>query len=223
MNRICLVVGCVLLVASLMAWGKERTVALEQLPAAVRAAIEQAAQGGTIAKIEVEEEDGATVYEAEIVKDGKKMEIEVSSAGVVLEREQEDDNDENEKDEDNITWADLPVAVQQALTRHRDTRPNALEIERRGKCMFYEAEYSEGHGEHSVKLTADGDIVEVEDTVQESDMPAEVRAAIVRIAPNATMRELERKTITVYSVELVVDGKKKDVELFANGCPADDD
>ncbi|MBN1845377.1 MAG: PepSY-like domain-containing protein [Sedimentisphaerales bacterium] len=76
----------------------EEEVTLDQVPAAVKAAILAEAQGGTIKEIERETEDGQTTYEAEIVINGKEIEIEIAPDGKVLEREADDDNDDDDDD-----------------------------------------------------------------------------------------------------------------------------
>ena len=50
---------------------------------------------GEVQEIELETEDGATVYEIEIIKaDGKEYEVEIAAdTGAVLEVEAEDDDD----------------------------------------------------------------------------------------------------------------------------------
>jgi hypothetical protein len=59
-----------------------------QLPAAVRATLEHEAQGGKIEEIKKQTHADRTVsYEAEIVKDGKGSEVEVSGKGMLLRRE----------------------------------------------------------------------------------------------------------------------------------------
>ena len=77
---------------------KEETVTLDSVPAAVRATIEKHSAGGTIKEIEREEEDGKTVYEAEVMKDGKKWEFEVGADGTLLEGPKEDKDDAEDDD-----------------------------------------------------------------------------------------------------------------------------
>jgi len=67
----------------------EEEVALDQLPPAARAMIQQHAEQGQIVEIEKETEDGRVVYEAEIVVNGKETEIQVSANGELLETETE--------------------------------------------------------------------------------------------------------------------------------------
>ena len=62
---------------------EEKEVALGSLPEPARAAIEQAAEGATIRKVESVTKDGNTVYEAQFKKDGKKVELVVAADGTI--------------------------------------------------------------------------------------------------------------------------------------------
>jgi uncharacterized membrane protein YkoI len=63
---------------------KEVSVALEDLPRAVRAAIKKHAAGGEVTEIEKKSVDGKIVYEAEVVLNGKEFDILVSAKGKYL-------------------------------------------------------------------------------------------------------------------------------------------
>lgn len=76
----------------------EVVLTLNDVPAAVAAAIKQEAGSGTIDEIELDDEDGNVRYEAEITKDGKSVEIEVAPDGTVIKVEA-DDEEENEAGE----------------------------------------------------------------------------------------------------------------------------
>lgn len=62
-------------------------VPLEQVPPAVRATIEREMQGGRLEEIERETMNGRTVYEVELVRDGKKRELHIAEDGTVLKRD----------------------------------------------------------------------------------------------------------------------------------------
>jgi len=89
---------------------KEGSISLEDLPPAVRAAIEKHAAGGKITEIEKGTVKGILVYEAEVVLDGKESDILVSATGKYLGTEEEeeakgrqdkeDDNDDNDDEDD---------------------------------------------------------------------------------------------------------------------------
>ena len=62
----------------------EEEVALGSIPAAARAAIEKAAAGGKIAKVEKVTGEKEVAYEAALRKDGKRSEVRVSADGSML-------------------------------------------------------------------------------------------------------------------------------------------
>ncbi len=74
----------------------EEKVTLDQCPQAVQDTIKKEAAGGTIKEIEKETENGVTIYEAEFVKDGKTIEIEVAADGKLLKTKAKDGKDEDD-------------------------------------------------------------------------------------------------------------------------------
>ena len=79
-------------VMTLFTWAveeNEEKVSIDQLPAAVKATILMEAKGGTIKEIERELEDGKIVYEAEVVIDGKEVEVLVTPTGEVYEDDED--------------------------------------------------------------------------------------------------------------------------------------
>jgi uncharacterized membrane protein YkoI len=84
----------------------EQEVSIKELPKAVRVTILKQAKGGEIKKIERETEDGEVIYEAEVIMDGKEVELKVGPNGKLLAKEveeqdgEEDADDEDEEDED---------------------------------------------------------------------------------------------------------------------------
>lgn len=82
----------------------EVEVKLADCPEAVQKTLKRESTGGKIEEIEKETEDGKTVYEAEIVIDGKEYEVEVAEDGTllskVLEGKADDDGDDDGDDDD---------------------------------------------------------------------------------------------------------------------------
>ena len=78
----------------------EQEVTLDQVPAAAQATILKEAGDGTIKKIERELELGQIIYEATIVFDDKRIEIEVASDGTPQIEDEDDDDDDTDDDND---------------------------------------------------------------------------------------------------------------------------
>jgi uncharacterized membrane protein YkoI len=68
-------------------------VALADVPEAVRATIAKEAAGAEVKEIEMETEDGQTIYSAEVVAGGQEVEFEISPDGTLLGREVDDEED----------------------------------------------------------------------------------------------------------------------------------
>src|SRR5712691_6684752 len=77
---------------------KEETVKMSDLPAAVQTRIKDKAGSNEIVKIEKKTEEGKTVYEAVINKNGKERSIEVDANGKFL-KEYKESKEEEKKGE----------------------------------------------------------------------------------------------------------------------------
>ncbi len=78
---------------------KEETVKMSDLPAAVQTTIKDKAGTNEIEKIEKKTEDGKTIYEAVVEKDGKHWSIEVNEQGKFLKEYEEGKKKKGEKGE----------------------------------------------------------------------------------------------------------------------------
>ena len=65
------------------------SVPLEQVPAAVRAAIERELGDGRLEEIDRETRDGRRVYEVEFTRNDKEHEVLIAEDGTVLERDED--------------------------------------------------------------------------------------------------------------------------------------
>jgi hypothetical protein len=63
-----------------------KKVTLDQLPAAARATFQKEAQGGEIEELRSEKRNGKTIYEGEVVTNGKGTDLQVSEDGKLLKR-----------------------------------------------------------------------------------------------------------------------------------------
>lgn len=226
----CIVTGLALLCAvAATGWASgddEERVTIDQVPAAVRATILKEAKGGTIKEIERETENGKTIYEAEIIIDGKEVEIEVAVDGTLLGREIEeadddddDDEDDDEDDDDEATALDrIPAKAREALLKHaKGAKITEVEREKVHGVVFYEAEWTVDGREHEAKVTADGALVELEEEVDAKDVPVAVRKAAAKAFPKKAKLTFERKMIVIYEVEAKVDGKEREVLILPSG------
>ena len=161
---------CIGAVATKRAMDGETEVSIKEVPAAVKATLLAEAKGGTIEEIEMETENGRTVYEADVIIDGQEVEIQVAPDGTLLGKEIED-NDDDEGDDDD----------------------------------------DEGDDE---------DEDEDEEEVSLDDVPAAVKATILKEAAGAEIEEVVKETEdgqTVYEAEFKADGKDIEIEVATDG------
>jgi hypothetical protein len=68
---------------------KEVPVAMNDVPAAVRATLERESAGGKVTEVEKEVKKGKTVYSADLVVNGVAWDITVAEDGTVISKEKE--------------------------------------------------------------------------------------------------------------------------------------
>ena len=105
------------------------------------------------------------------------------------------------------------------------------EVEREKKgVVLYEVELKQNGAELEVQVTAEGQIVEVEQEVARAELPQAVAAALAKLAGGAKVKEIEKKEVravvklvelrrpeVVYEAEFVQDGKEVEVKISADG------
>ena len=79
---------------------KEQKIKLTDAPAAVQKTIKAQAGDQKIDMIEKDVENGKTIYEAEIMVDGKRKEITVGEDGKLIKDDEDGDDDHEDKDDD---------------------------------------------------------------------------------------------------------------------------
>ena len=208
---------------TLVAWaadGQEEKVALDQVPAAVKATILKEAAGAKITEVERETKDGKTIYEAEFLRDGREIEIQIAPDGTVLGREVENEED----DEDDLTIEQVPEPARAALLKLAGgAKIIKAERDKEHGAVIYEAEWATGDTQCEAAVTADGTLVETAETIPAEKAPAAVRAAIAKHFAAGAELTIEKKMIVVYEVEAKADGRKKELIVLPTGQAHDED
>jgi uncharacterized membrane protein YkoI len=180
----CVVIGLIAISASADD-GTEEAVKLKDCPKAVQRTLKRESNGGKIVEIEKEQEDGETIYEAEVMIDGKEYDVEITDSGTllskVLENEQEDEDAEDEDTEDEdadegeeeveVKQSDLPRTVRKTLRREaRGGKIEEIERERENGKTIYEAEVEIDGKEYEIEIASDGTLLSKElDDGEEDD------------------------------------------------------
>jgi uncharacterized membrane protein YkoI len=84
---------CVAIFTACVALASEKKVRLEDLPAAVQAAVKEQTRNGTLVGLSTEKEKGKTMYEVETKVNGRSRDVLLDQAGNVIETEEEVDID----------------------------------------------------------------------------------------------------------------------------------
>lgn len=122
-----------------------------------------------------------------------------------------------------IAESDVPAAALAALKKAAaGAKFEELEEETTAGHKHYEAEWRANGAEVEMAVTADGDIIEMEEAIAADAAPAGVRAAAKAAAGDAKFT-VSKLTITVYEVEYSVAGKHHEKMFLADGCVAQND
>jgi uncharacterized membrane protein YkoI len=203
--------------------GQEVKLTLEQVPPAVRATIEREAAGARITEIELETRNGNSVYEAEFIQDGHEVEIRIAPDGTLLGRETEDPDD----DEDDLKIADVPEPARSALLKlAAGATITGVERERVAQVVVYGAAWTVNDVQHEAEVTADGTLVELEETVPMDTLPPAVQKAVDKHFAGKAGLVVERKMIVVFEIEAKQNGRERELLVLPTGrviADADDD
>ncbi|HEX2101510.1 MAG TPA: PepSY-like domain-containing protein [Candidatus Synoicihabitans sp.] len=146
----------------LVAVDTESMLKLEELPSAVRRAVEKEAAGREIADIDLETWHGRTVYEVEFRQRGLNAQIHVAEDGTVVKPESTL-ADRVKKAFAGTQLEDTPAAVQATIKREvGDRRIADIDKERRSGQMVYEVEIDDTQGKSQLHVTEDGRVLKNE-------------------------------------------------------------
>ncbi len=177
---------CIGAVATQQILEKEKEVSIDQVPAAVKATLLAEAKGGVIREIEVDTEDGQTVYEAEVIIDGIEVDIQVAADGRLLGKETEDadddedgddddaDDDTDDEDEDGdeelVSIDAIPAAVKATIIAQAGGRKiQEIVKENEDGQVVYEAEVIVDGKEVNIKVSPDGTLLGTEADDEDED------------------------------------------------------
>jgi uncharacterized membrane protein YkoI len=129
---------------------------LEELPEAVRTALQKQADGAAIEKIKAEERGGEKVYSGRWTKDGVRNEVRLAADGRLLKLKAE------RKGKDaSVSLDHLPEAVRKAVqARLADGKVAEVEQEDEKGKMVYSVEIARANDRLELEISADGVIMD---------------------------------------------------------------
>ena len=205
------------LAAAVFAGGKQREekVTLDEVPEAVKATILKEAKGANITEIEKETKNGKVVYEAEFVVGGKEVEIKVDPSGKLLSRKVE------EEDDDEVSLNEVPAAVKATILKEtKGGKIKEIEREKEDGKIVYEVEFVLAGKKCAITVDPAGKLLGKEVAVTLDEVPAPVKATILKEAKGAKIKEIEKETKNgrvIYEAEFVVDGKEVEIKVDPSG------
>ena len=117
-----------------------------------------------------------------------------------------------------IKFTDAPAAVQAALSKLTDASTVTKVIKETDEGIsVYEIEFTKAGVKSSADISAAGDVMEIETTVATTTLPAAAMAALKMEFPNATMGDCSLVQKTYFEMDMMIDGKKREVKFDAAG------
>jgi len=121
-----------------------------------------------------------------------------------------------------ITRADLPAAVERTVAAQSQgaTIRGFAEEKEKGQT-FYEVELTVAGHTKDVLIDASGTVLEVEEQVELSALPAPVRTALLARAGAGKIETVEsltkRGTLVAYEAHVVTNGKRSEIQVGPDG------
>ena len=120
--------------------------------------------------------------------------------------------------DEKVSLDQVPAAARRALEQQAGgAKITEIEREVEHGVTVYEAEWMDQGTEREASVSADGELLEVEEVVPIDKVPAAVREAIVKQLGTGAKVEIEKTTIVYYEVEGTVDGKHKEFYFSPTG------
>ncbi len=127
----------------------EKKLQLKNLPAAVKATVEEQSKGATIRGLAKEKENGKTVYELELKVDGHNKDMMIDASGKILSIEEQ------------VELKDLPSSVQAEIVKQTGKGKISIieSLTENGALTGYEALIKTGGRSKEVKISPDGKLM----------------------------------------------------------------
>ena len=103
------------------------------------------------------------------------------------------------------------------------TKPEKVTQETDDGCTTYEAAQTVDGRTKEIKVGSNGQVLETEDAIAASDLPAAAMDAVKKKAPKAEIKEVRRVTVCFYEVELAKGSQPHELKIYGNGQPVEDD
>lgn len=124
-------------------------------------------------------------------------------------------------DEEQVSIDQVPAAVKATILKEaKGGTVKKIERETEKGKTIYEAEINIDGREIEIEVAADGTLLEIEEEVSLDQVPAAVKATILKEAKGAAIMEVERETSsgkTFYEAEWRADGKEVEIKVAADG------
>ena len=125
-----------------------------------------------------------------------------------------------------IKRSDLPPAVQTTVTaQSQGAQVRGFSEEKENGKTYYEAEFQVSGHSKDVLMDPEGKVVEVEEEVALSALPASVRDGLLAKAASSKLVKVESLTkqgkLVAYEAQVIANGKTSEIQVGPDGKPLD--
>ncbi|MFO0874106.1 MAG: hypothetical protein U0575_09065 [Phycisphaerales bacterium] len=130
------------------------------------------------------------------------------------------DDGEMADHEQAITLETAPEAVRTAAVKLAGDAKNITKVVREEDDedgVTFEIEFNDGGTKSAAVYSSGGELMELERAVAEAKLPAAVLAALKKDYPTATFADPQIVTKTYYEIDVVIDGRKREIKVDPAG------
>lgn len=121
-------------------------------------------------------------------------------------------------DDGKMSLDQVPAKAREALKKLAGgAQITAVERDKEHGMVVYEAEWSVNGKEAEAAVTAEGDLVEMEEEIDASALPPKVKDVVAKEFPGATKLEYEKVMVVFYEIEAKLNGKEKEILVATSG------
>jgi uncharacterized membrane protein YkoI len=128
--------------------------------------------------------------------------------------------------EKKIGRSQLPPAVEKTVqAQSQDATIRGFSTETKNGKLYYEVSLTVRGHSREVQIDPNGNVIEIEEELRETELPAEVRAGLTARAGEGTITKIESLTkhdkVVAYEAQVMTRGKKSEIQVGPDGKPLD--
>ncbi len=193
-------------------WAFQRTLSLDDIPAAARKTIVSKTLGGTIQSIHLDLHEGCVQYIVNTQTEEKPRRFAVSYKGHYIDLD-DTTNDEIGRHADSQI---LPPAVSDALNQYLGSSMD-VQCKINNGVSLYAITFLNTDPQQTITISDDGQIVDIQEQIRKKNLPYTIRSYLDRTYPNAVIHQSQRVQSCMYKFDLSWENQSIQLTMAPNG------